>query len=94
MVSYQRFSQWSGVCASLLYTGYPVAIFARCCSVVVCVGYCYEAYKSTGETLRRSRMLQKNTWEMRREGAKCRTNLEIMKMRIDSDHSALSDDNP
>lgn len=81
------------VCTSLLFTEYPVAIFASCFSSVVFVGYCYGAYKSSAETLKRSRVLQNNTWEMRREVAKYRTNLEIMKMRIDSDRSSLSNDN-
>lgn len=62
-------------------------------SVVVCVGYCYEAYKSAGVTLSSSRMQQNNTWEIRREVAKYRTNLEIMKMRIGSDRSSLFDEN-
>ena len=81
------------ICATLLSTEYPVAIFASCFSGVVFVGYCYEAYKSAGETLKRSRLLQNDTREMRREVAKNRTNLEIMKMKIDSDRFSRSDDN-
>ena len=81
------------VCTSLLFTEYPVAIFASCFSSVVFAGYCYGAYQSTRETLRSSRVLKNNTWEMRREVAKYRTNLEIMKMRIDSDRSSLFDEN-
>ena len=83
----------AAVCTSLLFTEYPVAFFASCFCSVVFVGYCYGAYKSTGETLKRSRVLQNNTWEVRREVAKYSTNLEIMKMRIDSDSSSLFDEN-
>ena len=82
----------AAICSSLL----PVAKFASCFSGVVFVGYCYKAYKSTGEILSRSRMLQSNIREMRREVAKYCTDLEIMKMRIDmtqTDRSSLSNDN-
>ena len=81
------------ISASLLSTGHPVAIFVAYFSGVAFVGYCYEAYKSACETLQRSRLLQNNTREIRREVAKYRSNLEIMKMRIDSECSSLSDDN-
>lgn len=77
----------------LLSTGYPVAILAAYFSGVAFVGYCYDAYKSAGEALKRSKLLQNNTREIRREVAKYGTNLEIMKMRIDSECSSLSDDN-
>lgn len=79
--------------ATLFSTGYPVAIFAAYFSRVAFVGYCYDAYKSAGESLQRSKLLQNNTREMRREVAKHSTNLEIMKMRIDSEYPSLSDDN-
>lgn len=81
------------ISATLFSTGCPVAIFAAYFSGVTFGGYCYDAYKSAGESLQRSKLLQNNTREMRREVAKHSTNLEIMKMRIDSEYPSLSDYN-
>ena len=83
----------SAICASLFSTGYPVPIIAAYFSGVAFVGYCYEAYISAGQALKRSRLLQNNTREIRREVAKDRANLEIMKMRIHSECPSPSDDN-
>ena len=67
---------------------FPLGILWRSCAAyfsgVAFVGYCYEAYKSASETLKRSRLLKNNTRKMREEVAKYRTNLEIMKMRPQS----------
>ena len=46
------------ICASLFSTWYPVPIIAAYFSGVAFVGYCYDAYISAGQALKRSRLLQ------------------------------------